>query len=247
MVNPTVYLCSTVVHDDPGAARTGVEQARRMSCGLLDIDAPNPNDPEGKNALHTAIQCKGAMHIAKSLLVEAEKANPYARTTKGGSLLHSFAASRPSMPELEAKHIFHWLTEDLQLDIRAKDNERRGIFDVADSSSNPGRVILNILDDAKKYIDQLCAKGFPLDAMLDGQQPKQELLQAVQLGLMARFIEHPSVWKGGIPDVWTMLETLPEELLKEVDLAPLRRLSVGGDEPAVERYRRGGDGTPKCP
>ena len=51
----------------------------------------------------------------------------------------------------------------------------------------------------------------------------------------------------GIPDVWTMLETLPEELLREVDLAPLRRLSVGGDEPAVERYRRGGDGTPKCP
>jgi len=32
-----VYLCSTVVHDDPGAAHTGVEQARRMSSGLFDI------------------------------------------------------------------------------------------------------------------------------------------------------------------------------------------------------------------
>jgi hypothetical protein len=247
MVHPIAYLCSTVVHDDPGAARTGLEQARRMSSGLLDIDAPNPNDPEGKNALHTAIQCKGATHIAKSLLVEAEKANPYARTNKGGSLLHSFAASRPSMPELEAQYIFHWLTEDLHLDIRAKDNERRRIFDVADSSSNPGRLILNILEGAKKYVEHLSARGFPLDDMLDGQQPKPELLQAVRLGLMAGFIEHPSGWKGGIPDVWTMLGTLPDELINEVDLAPLRRLSVGGGEPAVERYRRRGDDTPTCP
>jgi hypothetical protein len=247
MVHPIVYLCSTVVHDDPGAARTGLEQARRMSSGLFDINAPNPKDPEGKNALHTAIQCKGATHIAKRLLVETEKANPYARTTKGGSLLHSFAASRTFMPEDEARHIFHWLTEDLTLDIRAKDNEGRRVFDVADSGSNPGRLILNILADTKKYVEQLHATGFPLADMLDGKRPKPELLQAVRLGLMASFIGHPSAWKGGAADVWTMLETLPDEVLREVDLAPLRRSTVQNTGSAVERYRRRGAGdTPTC-
>jgi len=241
MVNPIVYLCSTVVHDDAGVARTGVEQARRMSWGLFDINAPNPEDPEGKNALHTAIQCKGAKRIAKTLLVEHERANAYARTAKGSSLLHSFAASRTFMPQDEAHYIFQWLTEDLKMDMRARDNERRTVIDVADSSSSPGRLILNILEDAKKYIEHLHANGFSLHDMLDGKQPKPELLQALRLGLMARFIDNPTTWKRGIPDVWTMLETLPDQLLNDLDLAPLRRSMVDqSGTAAVERYRRRG-------
>jgi len=246
MVNPIAYLCGTVVHDDFGAARTGVAQARRMSSGLFDINAPNPNDPEGKNALHTAIQCKGATQIAQNLLVEAENANPYARTTKGGSLLHSFAASPPSMPELEAVYIFHWLSEELTIDLGAKDNTGRSVFDVADSRSKPGTVVLAVLETNKRYVATLRATGFPLDEMLDGNQPKPELLEAALVGLLPTMAD-PKEWQGGIADLQTVLAALPNRYQAQVDLTPIRRsMLVGIEESAVERYqRRGADDTPK--
>jgi hypothetical protein len=247
MVNPIVYLCGTVVHDDPGAARTGVAQARRMSCGLFDINAPNPKDPEGKNALHTAIQCKGAINIAKRLLVDAEHADPYAKTTHGASLLHSFAASPPSMPELEAVYVFDWLSEDLKMDLGAKDNTGRSIFDVAAFRSTPGEVILEVLENNKRYVATLRAKKFPLDDMLDGNQSKPDLLRAAQVGLLPTMAD-PNEWQGGIAHLQTLLAALPTRYQAQVDLTPIRRsMLVGIEESAVERYqRRGTDDTPTC-
>jgi hypothetical protein len=248
MLNPIVLLCRTMVYDDLGAARMGVAYARLMSGGVVDLEAPNPKDPEGKNALHTAIQCKGATKIAKSLLVEDEKANPYAKTTRGGTLLHSFAASPADrlMPLCEASHILRWLTEELRMDLGAKDNEGRSIFDVADSSSNPGNTISDILEENTKYVGDLRAKGFVLDEMLDGKQPKPALLQAVQVGLLPTMSD-PKEWSGGIADLQTMLAALPMRYQAEVDLTPIRRsMLIQSGTSAIERYRRrGADDTPK--
>jgi hypothetical protein len=215
-----------------------------MSPGLFDINDPNPNDPAGKNALHTAIQCKGAKQIAKGLLVEAEHADPYARTINGASLLHSFAASPPSMPRLEAVYIFNWL-DDLKLDIGAKDNSGRNVFDVADCRSAPGALLLELLENNKRYVARLHAMGFPLDDMLDGNQPTPELLGAVEVGLLPTMAD-PNEWQGGIADLQTMLASLPTRYQAQVDLTPIRRTMLQHPGSAVERYqRRGADDAPK--